>query len=145
LIRNSVLILAAYYEQGMMVHDSGKLRHHYLTSSNFKCDVISVLPTDIFYLCWFKPGAAILRANRLLRISRLWQFVDWTESRTSSPNSFRIAILVLYLIIIIHWNACFYLLLSDWIGFGTDGWVYFDVNETLYPENGSLITMYTYR
>ena len=33
---------------------------------------------------------------------------------------------------------------SNWIGFGTDNWVYFDTNETLYPANASLSRMYIY-
>ena len=32
--------------------------------------------------------------------------------------------LVLWIVIIIHWNACFYYLISDSIGFGADDWVY---------------------
>lgn len=32
--------------------------------------------------------------------------------------------LVLWIVIIIHWNGCFYYLISDSIGFGADDWVY---------------------
>ncbi len=34
--------------------------------------------------------------------------------------------------------------MSAWIGFGHDEWVYFDINETLYPVNASLTRMYIY-
>ena len=34
--------------------------------------------------------------------------------------------------------------MSSWIGFGSDDWVYFSVNETLYPANASLSRMYIY-
>ena len=42
----------------------------------------------------------------------------------SYPNLFRILNLVLYILIIVHWNACFYFALSGLIGYGSDGWVY---------------------
>jgi hypothetical protein len=31
---------------------------------------------------------------------------------------------VLYILILIHWNACFFFAISFAIGFETDGWVY---------------------
>ena len=34
--------------------------------------------------------------------------------------------------------------MSNWIGFGSDGWVYADTNETLYPVNATLLRMYIY-
>ncbi len=51
-------------------------------------------------------------------------FFDRTESRTNYPNMFRVFILVLYITLIIHWNACIYYFISERIGFGTDTWVY---------------------
>jgi len=45
----------------------------------------------------------------------------------------------------IHWNACCYFLMSLYNGFGSDDWVYPDINETLYPRNATLLKMYTYR
>ena len=82
---------------------------------------------------------------RVLRIRRLWELFDRTESSTSYPNSFRMAVLMFYLLLAIHWNACVYFMMSAYNGFGSDRWVYFDVNETLYPRNATLLKMYTYR
>ncbi|CAD5124725.1 DgyrCDS12995 [Dimorphilus gyrociliatus] len=72
------------------------------------------------------------------------EFFDRTETRTNYPNTFRITNLILYTLIIIHWNACFFFQVSAWIGFGSDDWVYFSINETLYPDNASLSRMYIY-
>ena len=81
----------------------------------------------------------------MLRIGRLWELFERTESSTSSPNRFRMAVLVFYLLTAIHWNACFYFQMSAYNGFGSDGWVYPDINETLYPRNATLLKMYSYR
>ncbi|XP_052629885.1 cyclic nucleotide-gated cation channel alpha-3 isoform X3 [Harpia harpyja] len=129
-----------FLEQGLLVQDEKKLRDHYTKTLQFKLDVLSLLPTDLAYL---KLGLNYpeLRFNRLLRISRLFEFFDRTETRTNYPNMFRIGNLVLYILIIIHWNACIYFAISKLIGFGTDSWVYPNVSI---PEYGHLSRKYIY-
>ncbi|XP_009698148.1 PREDICTED: cyclic nucleotide-gated cation channel alpha-3 isoform X2 [Cariama cristata] len=129
-----------FLEQGLLVQDEKKLRDHYTKTVQFKLDVLSLLPTDLAYL---KLGFNYpeLRFNRLLRISRLFEFFDRTETRTNYPNMFRIGNLVLYILIIIHWNACIYFAISKLIGFGTDSWVYPNVSI---PEYGRLSRKYIY-
>ncbi|XP_074913759.1 cyclic nucleotide-gated channel alpha-3 isoform X5 [Buteo buteo] len=129
-----------FLEQGLLVQDEKKLRDHYTKTLQFKLDVLSLLPTDLAYL---KLGLNYpeLRFNRLLRISRLFEFFDRTETRTNYPNMFRIGNLVLYILIIIHWNACIYFAISKLIGFGTDSWVYPNVSI---PEYGRLSRKYIY-
>ncbi|XP_009321914.1 PREDICTED: cyclic nucleotide-gated cation channel alpha-3 [Pygoscelis adeliae] len=129
-----------FLEQGLLVQDEKKLQEHYTKTFQFKLDVLSLLPTDLAYL---KLGLNYpeLRFNRLLRISRLFEFFDRTETRTNYPNMFRIGNLVLYILIIIHWNACIYFAISKVIGFGTDSWVYPNVSV---PEYGRLSRKYIY-
>ena len=109
----------------------------------FYLDVISVLPTDVFYVI-FGPGATIVRVNRMLRVNRLLECIDRTETRTNYPNRFRILTLIAQILLIIHWNACLYFQVSAWIGFGSDEWVYFNISEDVYPTNASLSRMYIY-
>lgn len=120
-----------YLEQGILVRDTSALARNYLQSFAFKLDVLSVFPTDFAYLfeeprCLANqvPCAIIWRLNRLLRFHRLAQFFDRTESATNFPFVFRISKLVFYILVIIHWNACFYFAVSYVIGFGSDNWVY---------------------
>ncbi|XP_050187567.1 cyclic nucleotide-gated cation channel alpha-3 isoform X2 [Myiozetetes cayanensis] len=129
-----------FLEQGLLVKDEKKLREHYTKTLQFKLDILSLLPTDLAYL---KLGLNYpeLRFNRLLRIARLFEFFDRTETRTNYPNMFRIGNLVLYILIIIHWNACIYFAISKVIGFGTDTWVYPNVSI---PEYGRLSRKYIY-
>jgi hypothetical protein len=65
-----------------------------------------------------------IRLNRVLRIDRMFTFFKKTETRTSSPNAFRMSKIILYIIIINHWNASFFFATSFYIGFESDGWVY---------------------
>lgn len=44
------------------------------------------------------------------------EFFQRTETRTNYPNVLRISNLVMYIVIIIHWNACLYYSFSKAIG-----------------------------
>ncbi|XP_041745467.1 cyclic nucleotide-gated channel cone photoreceptor subunit alpha isoform X2 [Coregonus clupeaformis] len=129
-----------YLEQGLLVKDDKKLRDKYKSTAQFKWDMISMIPTDLLFL---KVGFnnPELRLNRLAKMNRLFEFFDRTETRTSFPNVFRISNLVLYILIIIHWNACIFFALSKTIGFGSDTWVYPNISH---PEHGRLARKYIY-
>ena len=119
----------------MVITDSRKMALHYVTSRAFKFDVVSSIPFDWLYGIP-KVGVAytIVRINRIVRIHRIMQFFYQRESRTNWPNFFRILNLLLYLSLTIHWNACFYFLISMRIGFGSDTWVYPSIED----DNGTL-------
>ena len=113
-----------------MVKDPKLLRDAYRKSGWFKKDIISIIPTDLFYLlfpnqCVYRiPCNVIVRLNRIAKIERMFQFFDKTETTTNFPNAFRILKIVFYILVLIHWNACIYFTVSFFIGFNTDTWVY---------------------
>lgn len=100
----------------------------YMRSSRFKWDIASLLPTDLLYL-QLGIHTPIVRINRFLRTGRLSEALDRMETRTSYPNTFRVAKLMLYIFVLIHWNACIYFSLSNYIGFGADPWVYPNISN----------------
>lgn len=99
-----------------------------------------MLPTDIFYFVLGLDYPEI-RINKLLRLNRMFEFFTISETMTNYPNIFRICTLVMYIIIIIHWNACLYFSFSKSIGFGSDDWVYPALDE---PEFGELMRKYSF-
>lgn len=129
-----------FLEQGLLVKDAKILKEKYMKTPQFKLDMLSVIPTDIvfFYTGINNPE---WRFNRLFRLGRLFEFFDRTETRTNFPNIFRIANLVLYIIIIIHWNGCLYFSISKILGFGSDTWVYPGPKK---PEFSQLSRQYIY-
>uniref|UniRef100_H2MXQ7 Cyclic nucleotide gated channel subunit alpha 1 n=1 Tax=Oryzias latipes TaxID=8090 RepID=H2MXQ7_ORYLA len=129
-----------YLEQGLLVKDEKKLRERYMISFQFKMDMVSMIPTDIFYLILGVTYPEI-RLNKLLRFNRMMEFFQRTETRTNYPNALRISNLVMYILIIIHWNACLYYSFSKAIGFGADRFVYPDPAD---PEFGRLVRKYAY-
>jgi len=109
----------------MEVTDTSLIRLNFISTFKFKSDILSILPTDILFLL---PPATVhrpyLRFNRLLRVTSLMNFLGQSETRTGRPLLRRIVNLLVYILVAIHWNACLYILLSQWIGFASDGWVY---------------------
>ncbi|XP_068187839.1 cyclic nucleotide gated channel subunit alpha 2b [Antennarius striatus] len=140
LLDTCVRLRTGFLEQGLLVKDHAKLRDSYVRTLQFKLDVMSILPTDLAY---FATGIHTpqLRFNRLLRFPRMFEFFDRTETRTNYPNIFRICNLVLYILVIIHWNACIYYAISKSLGLGSDSWVF---PNTTGSENSSLTHTYVY-
>uniref|UniRef100_A0A8C3G816 Cyclic nucleotide gated channel subunit alpha 2 n=1 Tax=Cyclopterus lumpus TaxID=8103 RepID=A0A8C3G816_CYCLU len=140
IIDTCVRLRTGFLEQGLLVKDHAKLRDSYVRTLQFKLDVVSILPTDLAYI---STGIHTpqLRFNRLLRFPRMFEFFDRTETRTNYPNMFRIGNLVLYILVIIHWNACIYYAISSSLGFGSDTWVFPNISK---PEYASLTRSYVY-
>ena len=106
------------------------LRKNHLNGSSKIVDFLSIFPTDFAYFALSStcheqiPCPVVVRLNRIFRIDRMFEFFDKTETRTSFPNAFRISKIILNLLILIHWDACFYFVVSFYVGFETDVWVY---------------------
>ncbi|CAL9700196.1 unnamed protein product [Knipowitschia caucasica] len=132
-----------YLEQGLLVKDKQMLKDRYISSFQFRLDVISMLPTDVFYL-YFGIDYPEIRINKLLRIGRMLEFFTKTETKTNYPNIFRIGNLIMYILIIIHWNACLYFSFSKYIGFGADDWVYPALDDPEEPAFGLPMRKYAF-
>lgn len=135
-----LFLSSGYLDQGILVKDLNQLKKRYLHSKGFWRDLASLLPTDLLYFV-FGIQTPLVRINRLLRMPRLNEALDRMETRTSYPNTFRISKLMIYIFVLIHWNACLYFALSSYIGFGSDLWVYPNITN---PEFASLRRQYIY-
>lgn len=110
-----------YLEDGVLQTDATKLRKHYVNSTRFYVDCLSLLPLDFLYLSIGIRSA--LRSFRLVKIYRYWAFLDHTERHTNYPNVIRAVTLLHYLLAIYHWNACLINTLT--VNFNrTDNWRY---------------------
>lgn len=109
-----------YLEEGVLQTESVKLRQHYMNSTTFYIDCLCLLPLDFLYLSI--GFNSILRCFRLVKIYKFWAFLDRTERHTNYPNVFRGLSLIHYLLVIFHWNACFFHIISKNGGFGSRDW-----------------------
>ncbi|XP_076370228.1 cyclic nucleotide-gated cation channel subunit A-like [Tachypleus tridentatus] len=111
---------AGYLEEGVLQTDYDKLRKHYMNSTMFYIDCLCLLPLDFLYLSI--GFNSILRCLRLVKIYRFWAFLDRTERHTNYPNVFRTLSLIHYFLVILHWNACLFHIISINGGFGSRDW-----------------------
>uniref|UniRef100_A0A3Q3X4U9 Cyclic nucleotide-binding domain-containing protein n=1 Tax=Mola mola TaxID=94237 RepID=A0A3Q3X4U9_MOLML len=135
-----ITVHTGYLDQGILIKNLTQLKKRYLHSKRFLRDLASLLPTDFLYFV-FGVQTPMVRINRLLRLPRLSEALDRMETRTSFPNTFRISKLMIYIFVLIHWNACLYFALSSYIGFGSDRWVYPNITN---PEFASMRRQYFY-
>ncbi|KRZ16170.1 Cyclic nucleotide-gated cation channel, partial [Trichinella zimbabwensis] len=119
-----------YLEHGLMVRDLKKLALNYVKRLRFILDVVSILPTDVFYIYLQNVNNPIVRLNRVFKLPSVFDFAEKTESRTSWPNAFRLFSLIACILTIIHINGCLYFAVSEAMGLGSDQWVYNDNNLT---------------
>ncbi len=105
-----------YLEQGLLVYDSKKLAKNYVKSQNFLLDIFSILPLELLEL-HLGYKAPMLRFPRYFKLYRSFQLAMITESRTLYPNVWRVTILTHILLLLGHWFAGFYFLISKAEGF----------------------------
>nr|XP_018898857.1 PREDICTED: cyclic nucleotide-gated cation channel beta-1 isoform X3 [Bemisia tabaci] len=112
-----------YLEDGFWVRDPQLTRKNYFRKSQFKMDVLSLMPLDLLYL---KYGAHLsyLRLPRLIKIQTFWEFFNHFDSVLSSPYIVRVARTLTYMVYLVHLNACAYYAMSVHEGLGINSWVY---------------------
>ncbi|XP_030847814.1 cyclic nucleotide-gated cation channel alpha-3 isoform X2 [Strongylocentrotus purpuratus] len=106
----------AYLEEGLLVLDGKKLLRHYLRSWQCRVDLLSLLPTDLFYLLNTSRLHPIVRCPRFLRVYRFYSWYIKVETRTHLPNLFRVLYLTHILLLGLHWTAAAYYVLCEAIG-----------------------------
>lgn len=99
-----------YLEDGVLQRQADKIGQHYRECTLFYLDCFCLLPLDILYLSI--GFNSILRCTRLVKIYKFWSYVDRTERHTNYPNVFRTFTLVHYILVIFHWNACLFHMIS---------------------------------
>ena len=120
-----------YLEDGVLQTDTHKLRIHYMNSTTFYVDGLCLLPLDFLYLSL--GFNSLFRFFRLVKLNTFLNLLDQTERHTNVPNFFRSIILMHYLLITFHWNACIYYIAAMYDSEGSMRSVIFDwaQNKTL--------------
>ncbi|XP_062505069.1 cyclic nucleotide-gated cation channel alpha-3-like isoform X2 [Corticium candelabrum] len=110
----------------------------YISSWHFVADIVSLLPLDLLY---FQVGTQpVLRLNRLFKCHRLLTLHQQLRTRISAVDVWRFCVLLHNVLLIVHWNACLYFLVSKSTGLPGDSWGY-PLNEI---DSDSLTRQYVY-
>ncbi|XP_055363997.1 cyclic nucleotide-gated cation channel beta-3 isoform X2 [Betta splendens] len=111
-----------FVKGGDIVKDRLVTKKKYRDSERFKADFFCLLPFDLLYIQFgFK---SIFRANRLLKVDTFFEFSDRLESIMTKAYIWRVIRTIGYLLFMLHLNACFYYVASDYQGIGKTPWVY---------------------
>lgn len=117
----------SFLEDGIYVDDLKRMAKKYMKSYQFVLDVASVLPLDIFYLVVGITPA--LRLPRMLKYYKNFVSQKTILALSTYPNVQRTIAFLHLMLIMIHWNACSYFIMSKYEGFGVNNWVYPKLDE----------------
>lgn len=112
-----------YLSEGFWMKDINFTKQNYRRNLSFKLDLLSLLPLDILYLVW-GPEKIILRLPRFFKIHTFFTFFSHVDKRIASPHILRLGKTCLYMIYMIHLNACAYYAFSAWEGIGSNTFVF---------------------
>ncbi|KAF5273625.1 hypothetical protein FQR65_LT04624 [Abscondita terminalis] len=108
---------------GNMVTDFKITKQYYLKDVQFKFDLLSLVPLDILYI-HFGPDLVILRFTRFFKAHTFIAFCELIDKIIASPYIIRLTKTLMYMMYLIHINACAYYGFSLWEGIGTNEFVY---------------------
>ena len=133
-----VLMRVSYMEEGCLEYNWRLIILHYVKSTVFLFDFISIFPLDLLligsYGQLYHNYVIGIRLTRLLKFSKIYAFISRAESRSDRPNYIRLGSLVLILATIIHCNACVYFVVSTAYAYnvnGGDDWVFQGIKSTV--------------
>uniref|UniRef100_A0A6P7GRN7 Cyclic nucleotide-gated cation channel beta-1-like n=1 Tax=Diabrotica virgifera virgifera TaxID=50390 RepID=A0A6P7GRN7_DIAVI len=112
-----------YLHEGFWVTDIKLLRSNYMKSKRFKLDLLSLLPLDFLYIIW-GPEFVILRLPKFFKVHTFWEFFSLVDKLLSNPYVIRISRTLMYMMYLIHLNACAYYSFSAWEGIGSNNFVF---------------------
>ncbi|XP_022660260.1 cyclic nucleotide-gated cation channel beta-3-like isoform X2 [Varroa destructor] len=120
-----------FYKSGCPVRSFRKTWLNYRTSPNFRNDMLSLLPLEYPFAAHFSL-APLLRLNRLLRIDSYTLIFRKMEMASSMAFLWRLLRIVSYMMMIIHFNACAYFVISRIEGIGSNAFVYPGIGDLPY-------------
>ncbi|KAK6111074.1 Cyclic nucleotide-binding domain family protein [Brugia pahangi] len=100
----------SYIHDGIAAVNLKIQARRYFHSYNFWLDIGSIFPFDLLLI--YRGDISLVRLNRLLKSYRFNYFIDRTEIRTNWPNAFKIFVLIMTCVVLFHWNAAAYFLIS---------------------------------
>ena len=112
-----------YMENGFWVKDKRQLTKHYIKEGTFYFDLLAMLPTDLLYV-FFGVEATYVRLPRIIKVIAFWEFINRLDAILAKPYFLRLVKTVMYMLYLIHLNACAYYLISWWEGIGVNKFVY---------------------
>ncbi|KAA0197991.1 Cyclic nucleotide gated cation channel [Fasciolopsis buskii] len=110
-----------FIENGLITTDFTSCAKNYVKSTQFKCDIVSVLPLDLCSL-FYQQEMARFRVLRTFKVYTFWETFDRLDQRLNAGFAVRLARTIIYMIYIIHLEACGYYAFNRWQGMEATSW-----------------------
>ncbi|XP_014666889.1 PREDICTED: cGMP-gated cation channel alpha-1-like isoform X2 [Priapulus caudatus] len=118
-----------YLDEGIFIDDRKMMMKNYLGKIDFKLDVASLVPLDIFYfVTGVKP---MLRFPRLLKVQTFWECYTRLDAIAKAPHFVRVFKTCTYMLFMIHIQSCAFYAFSE---FEKSKGIY---NEWVYNDQGN--------
>ena len=117
-----VMSRMSFLEDGIYVENIRRVTYKYFKSNVFFLDLLSLIPLDLLYLVLRVEPT--LRLPRLIKFHKILEEKKTIESMTNFPNLLRGVFWLHTMFLLIHWNSCFFFIISKYEGFGSNKWVY---------------------
>ncbi|XP_035706955.1 cyclic nucleotide-gated cation channel beta-3 [Folsomia candida] len=112
-----------FLREGFWIKDPVETRKSYFETLQFKIDLTSLFPADILVAITF-GNYPLLRIPRMLKIDTYWELFQRFDTILASPHSARITKTLIYMVYMIHANACVYYGLSKFEGLCSTTWTF---------------------
>ena len=112
-----------FMENGFWVKNKWRLTRQYVKEGTFRYDVLALVPLEVLYAV-LGINATYLRVPRLIKVIAFWEFTERLDAILAKPYFLRIVKTVIYMIYLIHLNACAYYAVSSYEGIGINKFVY---------------------
>ena len=112
----------SHLRNGIYVSDVKEVSLAYFKSKKFLVDLLSLLPIEV--LCIWGKCNPIYRIPRLIKFLKVLRVKKVVESVSNNPDLLRGLFWLHVMFLLMHWNACFYFIISEAEGFGSNKWVY---------------------
>jgi cyclic nucleotide gated channel beta 1 len=100
----------------------------HIPNTTFQLDLISLMPLDLLYVV-MGPEFVILRFPRFFKLHTFWEFFSFVDKLLANPYIIRITRTLMYMMYLIHLNACAYYAFSLWQGIGSNNFVFDGLNN----------------
>ncbi|XP_023323760.1 cyclic nucleotide-gated cation channel beta-3 [Eurytemora carolleeae] len=117
-------------EHGIYESQRRNMFINYIKKGDFKTDLASSLPFDVFYIFTGVRGTtSLLRLNRILKNYTFTRAFDRLDAASPHPTVVRLVRTVNIMLYLIHLNACAFYAFSAWEGLGSNKFVYSGVGS----------------
>ena len=108
-----------YVEEGLVVYAQSRIRDNFFEHNSLPLEILSALPFDLLAFAVGQRYFNLLRATKVLRLSKFFRYADYAEKRLVDAQfgmgqaARRVIKLMFVMLAVCHWVGCFWYMMAD--------------------------------